>query len=109
MANSSTMSFTATVESAALLSDQDLLDATVRVAGNERHRTGAALALGASFLRTGEPFAAQKVQQRHLRPVRRRADGSAVQHEIDGSGRGGLHASYCICRSEFVRRASVSD
>jgi len=45
MANNSTMSFTATVASAALLSDRDLLDATVRVAGNERQTTAELLAL----------------------------------------------------------------
>ena len=49
MANTSTMSFTATGASAARLSDQDLLDATVRIAGNERQTTAELLALVAEL------------------------------------------------------------
>jgi hypothetical protein len=45
MANTFTMSSTATVARAALLSDRDLLDATVRVAGDERRTTAGLLAL----------------------------------------------------------------
>jgi len=45
MANNSTKSFTATVNSAALLSDQDLLAATECAAGDERRTTAELLAL----------------------------------------------------------------